>query len=116
LIQYCLNSCLDCAYVVSAGATHNSKPTNADCNELRNAGHYLFNTQERGLTLPASGNFYYKVITLTCWVDASYLTHLPCGKSHSGYCFSLGSRGMFYSKSSVQQLLATSSTHAEIRA
>jgi hypothetical protein len=55
-------------------------------------------------------------ITWTCWVDANYLTYLPSGKSHTGFCFSLGKQGMFYSKSSVQQLVATSSTHAKMRA
>jgi hypothetical protein len=116
LILYALHSRPDCAFIVSEAATHNSKPTNRNFNELRNAGQYLYNTQHLGLTLPTNGNFYDKIITLTCWVDASYLTHPTTSKSHTGYCFSLGQYGMFYSKSLVQQLVATSSTHAEMRA
>ena len=54
-------------------------------------------------------------IILKCYVDASYLTH-PDSKSHSGYCLSFGDVGTFYSKSSKQSLVATSSTHAEARA
>jgi len=52
---------------------------------------------------------------LTCYVDASYLTHLD-SKSHSGYCLSFGEVGTFYAKSSKQQLVTTSSTHTELRA
>jgi uncharacterized membrane protein YGL010W len=50
-----------------------------------------------------------------CYVDASYLTHAD-SKSHTGYCLSFGELGCFYSKSSKQQLVTTSSTHAEMRA
>ncbi|MFO0446982.1 MAG: Ty1/Copia family ribonuclease HI, partial [Planctomyces sp.] len=50
-----------------------------------------------------------------CHVDASYLAHEDA-KSHTGYCLSFGKFGSFYSKSSKQKLVATSSTHAEIRA
>ncbi len=48
-------------------------------------------------------------------MDASYLAH-PDAKSHTGYCLSFGKFGLIYSKSSKQRLVATSSTHAEIRA
>ena len=116
LILYCLHSRPDCSFIVSEAATHNTKPTNSNFNELLNATQYLYNTKDLGLTLPTNGNFYDKSITITCWVDASYLTHPTTAKSHTGYCFSLGRYGMFYSKSSVQQLVATSSTHAEMRA
>jgi hypothetical protein len=52
---------------------------------------------------------------LICHVDASYLAHKDA-KSHTGYWLSFGKFGSFYSKSSMQKLVATSSTHAEIRA
>jgi hypothetical protein len=52
---------------------------------------------------------------LKCYVDASYLIH-PDSCSHTGYVLSFGDIGCFYAKSSKQQLVATSSTHAEMRA
>ena len=48
-------------------------------------------------------------------MDASYLTH-PDSKSHQGYRLSFGDIGSFYSKSSKQQLVSTSSTQIEVRA
>jgi hypothetical protein len=105
----------DMAYSVSDSATHASTATKADYQHLRGIGQFLYNTQHVGLTLPTGGDKYFRVITLSCWVDASYMIHSN-QKSHTGYCFSLGSHGMFYSRSSVQQLIATSSTHAEMRA
>ena len=55
-------------------------------------------------------------LRLKCYVDAAYLSHSDAS-SHTGYCISLGtSEGCFYSKSQKQKLIATSSTHAEIRA
>jgi hypothetical protein len=56
-----------------------------------------------------------RALTLTCYVDASYLTHAD-SKSHTGFCLSFGEIGTFYSKSSKQTLVTTSSTHAEMRA
>ena len=52
-------------------------------------------------------------LILKCYVDASYLTH-PDSESHHGYC--IGGIGSFYSKSSKQQLISTSSTQSEVRA
>ena len=48
-------------------------------------------------------------------MDASYLAHKDA-KSHTGYCMSFGRFGSFYAKSVKEKLLATSSTHAEMRA
>jgi hypothetical protein len=48
-------------------------------------------------------------------VDASYLVH-PDSKSHTGYALSFGEIGTFYAKSIKQPLVATSSSHAEMRA
>ena len=47
--------------------------------------------------------------------SASYLTHSD-SKSHQGYCLSFGEMGTFYSKSSKQQSVSTSSTQSKIRA
>ena len=54
-------------------------------------------------------------LILKCYADASYLTH-PDSKSHQGYCLSFGDIGSFYSKSSKQQVIFTSSTQSEVRA
>jgi hypothetical protein len=74
---------------------------------------YLRATRYHGLTLKHGDPT--APLTLKCYVDASYLTHED-SKSHTGYCLSFGNTGTFYSKSSKQTLVATSSTHAEIRA
>jgi hypothetical protein len=42
------------------------------------------------------------------------IRHTPTGNQNAGFCFSHGQIGMSYSKSSVQSLVATSSTHAEM--
>ena len=84
----------------------NTNPTKANFDELLLVVDYLWQTKEQGLILhPAP----YKnaPLTLICHVDASYLAH--------EYCLSFGKFGSFYSKSSKQKLVATSSTHAEIR-
>jgi hypothetical protein len=75
---------------------------------------YLYDTKEKSLVIrrnPKPGS----PLKLKCFVDASYLTHAD-SKSHSGYCMSFGEIGTFYVKSKKQTLVATSSTHAEIRA
>ena len=37
-------------------------------------------------------------------------------RGHTGYCICIGDMGSFYAKSTKQQLVATSSTHAEVKA
>jgi hypothetical protein len=50
---------------------------------------------------------------LYAWADASFATR-ELSRSQSGYCFALGLfNASFYSKSSKQQLVTTSSTEAE---
>jgi hypothetical protein len=86
----------------------------ANFDELLLVVDYLWQTKEKGFILhPAP----YKnaPLTLICHVDASYLAHKDA-KSHTGYCLLFGKFGSFYTKSSKQQLVVTSSTHAEIRA
>jgi hypothetical protein len=52
---------------------------------------------------------------LKCYVDASsYLIHSD-SKSHTGYTLSFGDTGTFFSRSLKQSLVATSSTHAEMK-
>jgi hypothetical protein len=115
IMQFLLKSRPDVAYVISDASTHNSNPTKKDRAAVQTIGQYLYNTREFGLTLPTGVDPASKIPKLTCWVDASYLTHTN-SISHTGYFFSLGQIGMFYSKSSVQSLVATSLSHAEMRA
>jgi hypothetical protein len=99
---------------LSYAATKNTNPTKANFDELLLVVDYLWQTKEKGLILhPAP----YKNVPLTLigHVDASCLAHVDA-KSHTGYCLSFGKFGSLYSKSSKQKLVATSSTHAEIRA
>ena len=48
-------------------------------------------------------------------MDASFLSHED-SREHTGYCICIGDMGSFYAKSTKQQLVATSSTHAEVKA
>jgi hypothetical protein len=90
------------------------QPNEQDFKELFLVVDYLWQTKEKGLILhPAKEPN--QPLQLICHVDASYLAH-PDAKNHTGYCLSFGKFGSFYSKSSKQKLMATSSTHAEIRA
>jgi len=114
MLNYISHTRPDISTALSYAATKNTNPTKANFDELLLVVDYLWQTKEKGLILhPAS----YKnaPLTLICHVDASYLAHEDA-KSHTGYCLSFGKFGSFYSKSSKQKLVATSSTHAEIRA
>ena len=110
---YLTKSRPDIHTAVSFGATHSVTPTRGDFEELIHCLKYLEATQEEGLILKAGEPG--RELVLKCYVDASYLTH-PDSKSHQGYCMSFGDIGTFYSKSSKQQLVSTSSTQSEIRA
>ena len=114
MLNYIAHTQPDISTALSYAATKNTNPTKANFEELLLVVDYLWQTKEKGLILhPAP----YKnaPLTLICHVDASYLAHEDT-KSHTGYCLSFSKFGSFYSKSSKQKLVATSSTHAEIRA
>jgi hypothetical protein len=114
MLNYISHTPPDISMALSYAATKNTNPTKANFDKLLLVVDYLWRTKEKGLILhPAP----YKnaPLTLICHVDASYLAHGDA-KSHTGYCLSFGKFGSFYSKSSKQKLVATSSTHAEIRA
>lgn len=72
---------------------------------------YLAGTINLGLTFNPSQR---EDLTTIFWVDAAYACHLD-GKSHSGYCFSLGSHhtGKFFCRSAKQANVTTSSTESE---
>ena len=110
---YLTKSRPDIQTAVSFGATHSVNPTRGDFDELIHCLRYLKSTRNHGLILKAGKP--YRELVLKCYVDASYLTH-PDSKSHQGYCLSFGDMGTFYSKSSKQQLISTSSTQSEVRA
>jgi hypothetical protein len=103
----------DIATAVSFAAVHAAHPTAGAYAELLLCLKYLFQTRHMGLILQSGEKN--RKLTLTCYVDASYLTHND-SKSHTGFTLSLGTNGTFYSKSSKQTMIATSSTHAEMRA
>ncbi len=110
---YLTKSRPDIQTAVSFGATHSVNPTRSDFDELIHCLKYLESTRTAGLILKAGEPN--RDLILKCHVDASYLTHAD-SKSHQGYCLSFGDIGTFYSKSSKQQLVATSSTQSEIKA
>ena len=110
---YLTKSRPDIQTAVSFGATFSASPTQGAFDELIHCLKYLQDTASVGLIIKAGQPF--RELHLLCYVDASYLTHAD-SKSHQGYCLSFGEIGSFYSKSSKQQLVATSSTHAELRA
>ena len=110
---YLTKSRPDIQTAVSFGATHSVSPTRGDFDELIHCLKYLESTQDAGLVLKAGEPG--RDLVLKCYVDASYLTH-PDSKSHQGFCLSFGDIGTFYSKSSKQQLVSTSSTQSEVRA
>jgi hypothetical protein len=114
ILLYLTKSRPDIATAVSFAATHATAPTLGDYHELLHCVKYLYNTREKGLILRRNSSPG-APLTLRCYVDASYLTHSD-SKSHTGYCMSFGELGAFYSKSSKQTLVTTSSTHAEMRA
>ena len=110
---YLTKSRPDIATAISFAGTHSVNPTVSAYQELIRCVQYLWNTKDAGLVLhPGTAG---APLTLRCYVDASYLTH-DDSKSHTGYCLSFGTIGTFYSKSSKQTLVTTSSTHAEMRA
>ena len=110
---YLTKSRPDIATAVSFASVFSAKPTAGAYTELLFCLKYLSDTQHLGLLLKRGEPN--KELILTCYVDASYLTHSD-SKSHSGFCLSFGTIGTFYSKSGKQTLVATSSTHAEMRA
>ena len=103
----------DISYAVNRLALRSSIATDKDMIAIKRILRYLKGTYNLGITFFPSQDK--DVTKIFCWVDAAYGIHHD-GKSHSGYCFSLGSHstGMFYSKSYKQTTVALSSTEAEI--
>lgn len=117
-LMYLSTSRPDIITALSYAATLNIAPTVNDYNELLEIVGYLKETRNRGLTLstPSTND---NQLRLICYVIAAYMSH-DDASSHTGYTISLGSEpypmSFYHSKSKKQKLVATSSTHAEIRA
>ena len=78
---------------------------------------YLKQSFDYGLKIYLNQQNNDKTMNLVTY-DAAYMAH-PDASSHSGYCIAIGSeqpRSYVYSQSRKQKCIATSSTHAEIRA
>jgi len=117
-LMYITRSRPDVLTATSFGSTKSKSPTVADYEDLLHIVYYLYITREKGLILRTAATNNSSIpfkLQLNCYVDASYLIHSD-SKSHTGYTMSFGDLGNFHSKSSKQQLVATSSTHAEMRA
>lgn len=112
-LMYMLKSRPDIGAALSYAATHSVSPTEAAFERLLHCLHYLKGTRDLGLVLMTGVP--HQELTLTCYVDASYLSHAD-SKSHHGWCMSLGQYSCFMAKSQKQTIVATSSTHAEMRA
>ena len=114
-LMYLTKSRPDLQTTISFAATHSKSPTIDHYNSLLKVVKYIQHTQDYGLIIRKYDYAHNEPLQLICHVDASYLTHED-SKSHTGYTLSFGTVGTFFSKSSKQSLVATSSTHAEARA
>ena len=113
-LMYIIKTRPEISYAVSRLASRSHCCTNRDFKALLRVVSYLFGTIEIGL--------FFKKISITdrvaasrlfCFVDAAYATYVD-GKSHTGYCFSLGGiLAMFFSRSCKQSNVTLSSTEAE---
>ena len=113
MLNYLLRSRPDIATALSYAASRASNPTTNDYESLIDIVQYLWQTKNHGLIIhPGTAN---EPLQLKCFVDASFLSHFD-SRGHSGYCIAIGDLSSFYSKSNKQQLVATSSTHAEVKA
>jgi len=117
-LSYLTNSRPDILTAVAYCATKCTKPTEEDYKKLLKIVAYLRQTPDFGLTMYPKSPDDDDKLHLTAYVDAAYMSHDDAG-SHTGYTIAIGSKhpkSFFYSKSCKQKLVATSSTHAEIRA
>ena len=113
MLNYLLRSRPDFATAISFLATKSVSPTEDDYNALLDIVRYLWITKDIGLIIHPGDRD--EPLRLRRYVDASFLSHED-SRGHTGYCISLGDLSAFYSKSSKQTLVATSSTHAEVKA
>jgi len=114
ILMYLTKSRPDIMAAVSFASTKANSPTDRDYLELYHIVEYLRKSQSQGHVLHKAIDS--GTLQLYCEVDASYLLH-PDSRGHTGYCMGLnGVSGTFFNRSIKQQLVSTSSTHAEMRA
>jgi len=117
-LLYLVHSRPDISTAVSYAASKAKNPTRQDYQSLLQIAQYLRGTPNEGLRLyPSDPSAKLRIIA---YVDAAYMSHNDAS-SHTGYTIGLCTQGshpksFFHSKSQKQKLIATSSTHAEIRA
>ena len=70
---------------------------------------YVWATRDRGIVLTPGA----KGIVVSVQIDAAFGVH-PDGRSHTGCCVAVGSRGALHCKSAKQQIVTKSSTEAEL--
>eukprot|EP00597_Dinobryon_sp_UTEXLB2267_P005768 CAMPEP_0170062508 /NCGR_PEP_ID=MMETSP0019_2-20121128/3708_1 /TAXON_ID=98059 /ORGANISM="Dinobryon sp., Strain UTEXLB2267" /LENGTH=275 /DNA_ID=CAMNT_0010268673 /DNA_START=633 /DNA_END=1457 /DNA_ORIENTATION=+ len=114
MLMYLTKSRPDIMAAVSFASSKAHDPNDKDYLDLYYIVEYLRSTEDMGHILHKAIDS--GLLQLHCEVDASYLLH-PDSKGHTGYCMGLnGVSGTFFIRSMKQQLVSTSSTHAEMRA
>ena len=114
-IMHLLKSRPELNYALSNRASKSKAPTVYDYGRLKRILKYVKGTATNGLTFKKNVDTEGKgKVVLYCYCDASYACNDDMS-SQSGYSFCIGKdNGMFYSKSQKQNVIATSSTEAEI--
>ena len=111
-LLYVVRSRPDIGFAVSFSATKSKAPTEHDWKGLLRILQYLHETRDKGQLIMKQDS--HCDLHMHIYVDASYLLY-PDSKSQTGYSFSINDVGFFYSKSSKQAIVTTSSTHSEAR-
>jgi hypothetical protein len=98
----------DLLYVMSVLGSGMAQPQKRHMRMAERVLRFIEGTVDVEIIFRPDGDF-----QLYAWADASFATR-ELSRSQSGYCFALGLfNASFYSKSSKQQLVTTSSTEAE---
>ena len=97
----------DCLTAVAYLATRVTRCSVDDLGKLERLLKYLNDTKDRGIVFEAGA----KGIVVSALIDAAYGVH-PDGRSYTGSCVMVGTRGEVHSKSAKQQNVTKSSTEA----
>jgi hypothetical protein len=117
MVIFALRTRPECGTAVSLLSERTKGATQKDYEELRHTSAYLVQTIEMELVYSSlSTEQSQSMARLHAWADAAYLVHAD-SKSQFGICFAYGNKqGMFHSRSGKQDVVATSSTQAELTA
>ena len=99
----------DCLTAIAFLATRVTRCTEDDLAKLERLLRYINATRDRGVVFAPGA----KGLEVSVLIDAAYGVH-PDGRSHTGSCVVVGSRGAVHSKSAKQQIVTKSSTEAEL--